>query len=292
MAALAAQQWGVVSRAQLQALGVERGAVARRVREGRLHHLHAGVYAVGHARLAWRGRMFAAVLACGPGAVLSHRSAATWWELLPLGAAVRIDVSVSRNRRGAAGVRTHRPRSLEARDTTRHEGIPITFIARTLLDLAATARPRELDRALAQAQHLRIYDHAAIEDVIDRANGHRGRAKLARATQREPALTRSELEDRFLDLVDAAGLPRPRVNSSLEALDHGRIEVDFHWPKHNLIIETDGHESHGTQAAFRQDRRRDAALTAAGYRVVRFTWADVTQDTERVQSRLKKLLGE
>lgn len=149
-----------------------------------------------------------------------------------------------------------------------------------------------LERALAQAQHLRIYDHTAIEDVIERTNGHRGQARLARATQREPALTRSELEHRFLDLIDQANLPRPRVSSALDALDHGRIVADFHWPDHHLIVETDGEESHGTRTAFQSDRRRDAALTAKGHRVVRFTWADVMHDTERVESRLRRLLRE
>jgi hypothetical protein len=259
---------------------------------GRLHRIHAGVYAVGHARLTWRGRMVAAVLASGPGAVLSHRSAGIWWGLLPLGAAVRIDVSVPRGRRGATGVRTHRPRSLDAQDATYHDGIPITSVARTLLDLAATARPRELERALAQAERMQRYDGAAIAGVLARSNGHQGAGRLARAAWTEPALTRSELERRFLDIVDRAALPRPRVNVPLDAPDHGRIEVDFHWPKHRLIVETDGEESHGTHQAFTQDRRRDAALAAAGHRVVRFTWRDVTLDTERVERRLRKLLEE
>jgi hypothetical protein len=236
--------------------------------------------------------MVAAVLASGPGAVLSHRSAAIWWGLLSLDAAVRIDVSASRSRHGGRGICLHRPRSLDPRDTTRHEGIPITSMARTLLDLAAIVRPSHLERALAQAERLQIYDGTAIADVLERANGHAGRAKLARATAGEPAFTRSELEARFLDLIGAENLPRPRVNAALDAPDHGRIEVDFHWPGHDLVVETDGHATHGTSSAFRSDRRRDAALAAAGLRVVRFTWADVTCDTQRVQRRLRALLGE
>jgi uncharacterized protein DUF559 len=278
--------------AQLRALGVERGAVAGRVREGRLHRLHAGVYAVGHARVAWRGRMVAAVLACGPAAVLSHGSAGIWWDLLSLDAAVRIDVSVPRYRRGATGVRTHRPRSLDARDVTRHAGIPITSVARTLLDVAATVRPSHLERALAQAERLQIYDGAAIAEVLTRANGPRGAARLARATASEPAFTRSELEARFLGLIDNANLPRPRVNVPLDALDHGRIEVDFHWPRHRLIVETDGHDAHGTPSAFQSDRKRDVALTAQGFRVVRFTWHDIAGEAALVQSRHRALLEE
>ena len=291
LAELAARQWGVVSIDQLAALGIGRGAVTKRVRAGRLHRLHAGVYAVGHKRLGREGRYLAAVLACGPGAAMSHRSAAAWWGLLA-SSATSVDVSAARGRHGGRGIRLHRPRSLDAQDTTHHEGIPITSVARTLLDLAATARPRELERALAQTQHQRLYDHTAIEDVIERTNGHRGQAKLARATQQEPALTRSELEDRFLDLIDQANLPRPRVNAPLDAPDHGRIVPDFHWPDHRLIVETDGEETHGTRAAFRNDRRRDAALAAAGHRVVRFTWDDLVNEPGVVKSRLGALLRE
>ncbi len=160
--------------------------MAWRVREGRLHRVHAGVYAVGHRRLAWRGHMVAAVLACGDGAVLSHRSAGIWWGLLSLDAAVRTDVSVPRGRRGAAGVRVHRPRSLDAQDTTDRDGIPITSVARTLLDLAATAQPgppRSRDRPGRAASHLRPHSHRG----DDRARERASRPREARAGNRERA---------------------------------------------------------------------------------------------------------
>jgi very-short-patch-repair endonuclease len=205
------------------------------------------------------------------GAALSHRSAAAHWGLLATGQ-VRIDVTAPRSRHGGPGIRLHSSRSLDEKDTTNHEGIPITTIARTLLDLAATVRSDRLERALAEAMYQRVYDHRAITDVIARSSGHRGTAILARATAREPKRTRGEWEARMLRLVRGANLPEPRCNKPLHAPDHGECKPDFYWPAHNLIVETDGWEAHGTLAAFRSDRAKDAALTAAGYRVVRFTW--------------------
>jgi Transcriptional regulator, AbiEi antitoxin len=152
---LAGRQWGVVSLAQLRALGVGRSAITRRVRAGQLHRLHPAVYSMGHCALRAEGHRLAAVLACGPGAVL-------------------IDVTAPRRRHGAPGIRLHRSRSLDAQDTTHHEGIPITTISRTLLDLAATARPSELERALAQSERLKLYDHRAIQATIARSSEHRG----------------------------------------------------------------------------------------------------------------------
>jgi hypothetical protein len=194
--------------------------------------------------------------------------------------------AAQRSRDGVPGIRLHRSRCLDARDTTNHEGIPITTIARTLLDLAATVRPDRLERALAQAERLQLYDDRAITDVLERANGHRGKAALTRATAGEPKLTRSELEARFLALVRRAGLPEPLSNFTLDALDHGPCEVDYYWPSHRLIVETDGWETHGTKAAFKSDRRKDAALTSAGYRVMRFTYDDVVFDADTVVARL------
>jgi predicted transcriptional regulator of viral defense system len=270
---LAGRQWGVVSRTQLRELGVTAATVDVWLRRGRLLGLHRGVYAVGHSVLRSEGRWLAAVLACGEGAVLSHRSAAAHWGLLQSAASL-IDVTAPASRHGAPGIRLHRTRSLPliARDTTTHQGIPITTVAKTLLDLAATTRPDHLERALAQAERLQLYDHTALTDVIARANGHRGRAILAQATTHEPKLTRSDLEAWFLAIVRDTDLPEPLTNFTLTAPDHPRLEVDFYWPTHHLVVELDGYETHRTRAAFERDRARDAALTAAGQRVLRFTW--------------------
>jgi hypothetical protein len=186
------------------------------------------------------------------------------------------------------GIRLHRSRSLDARDTTKHEGIPITKVPRTLLDLAAIVRADRLERALAQAQRLQLYDHRAITDLIARSNGHPGTGALAKAIARhEPKWTRSELEAWFLKIVRDAGLPEPLTNFLLAAPDHPRLEVDLYWPTHRVIVELDGYETHRTRHAFEQDRARDAALTAAGYKIVRFTWR--TADAV-VRNRLQALL--
>jgi hypothetical protein len=161
-------------------------------------------------------------------------------------------------------------------------------VHRTLLDLAATTRSDQLERALAQAMHLHVYDQRAIDDVIARSNGHRGTGTLAAATAREPQVTKSAWETRMLRrLVRGAGLPEPICNRPFHVPDHGECKPDFHWPAHNLIVETDGWESHRTLAAFRADRAKDAALTAVGYRVLRFTW-DVEDGT--IVRRLRAVL--
>jgi predicted transcriptional regulator of viral defense system len=287
VAKLAGRQWGVVSLAQLRAAGLSDDAVQRRVGAGRLHRLHHGVYAVGHTVLRREGRSLAAVLACGDGAVLSHRSAAAHWGLLQSEAA-RTDVTTPRTRAANATIRLHRSRSLIARDTTTHQGIPITSVPRTLLDLAATVNPDRLERALAQAEHLELYDHRAITELLARANGHRGQNALTAAIALDPKLTKSEWEIRLLKLVRAAALPEPLVNLPLDAPDYGECKPDFHWPSHRLIVETDGWRTHRTRAAFESDRAKDAALTAAGYRVVRFTWR--TPDAN-ILRRLQALLS-
>jgi very-short-patch-repair endonuclease len=277
----------VVSRAQLHELGSGRGAIERRLLAARLHPVHRAVYAVGHRALRVEGRRLAAVLACGESAVLSHRSAAAHWGLLDT-AAADVDVTAPATRHGQRGIRLHRARFLDARDTTTHEGIPVTTVARTLLDLAATVREDRLERAFAQALFLQLYDHRAIEALLARANGHRGTAALGQATAREPKVTRSDWEVRMLGLVRQAGLAEPLVNHALTAPDHGPCELDFFWPAHGLVVETDSWSAHGHRAAFEHDRARDAALQAIGLTVVRFTWR--TKD-ETILRRLQALLS-
>jgi very-short-patch-repair endonuclease len=196
-------------------------------------------------------------------------------------------VTAPRSRQGIPGIRLHSSRSLDAQDTTNHQGIPITTVHRTLLDLAATTRDEQLERALAQAMHLQLYDQRAIDDVIARSNGHRGTGRLDAATRQPMQVTMSEWEDRMLRLVRRARLPEPICNRPLHVPDHGECKPDFYWPAHDLIVETDGWESHRTLAAFRADRAKDAALTAAGYRVLRFTW-DV--DDATIVRRLRAVL--
>jgi very-short-patch-repair endonuclease len=279
----------VVSLAQLLALGLSQDAVERRARSGRLRRVHRRVYAIGGAIVPREGRWLAAVMACGRGAVLSHLSAAVLWNLLHYDAP-QPHVTAPASRRGAPGIRLHRTRSLDAQDTTTHQGIPVTTVHRTLLDIAAHVPERYLDRALAQAERLQLYDHRAITDVIARSNGHRGTAILTRAIADEPQFTRSELEARMLRLVRAHHLPKPQLNISLDAPDHPGIEVDCCFPTHRLVVETDGWDAHRTRQAFEDDRAKDAALTAAGYTVVRFTWRQVRYDPETVAERIEAIL--
>jgi len=289
VSALAERQHGVVSAAQLRTLGLERGAIEWRVRRGRLHRVHRGVYAVGHPRLTFRGRCWAAVLACGPRCAVSHRTAAALWDLLPTPG--RLEVTTSGRGEPRSGIHLHRTTSLPAVDLTHHgdDRLPLTTPTRTLIDLAAVLTPHRLERVCHRAQVLRLLDAVAVAQRLAELPGRPARslrAAMATLAAAEPDLTRSELEERFLALLGAHRLPRPLVNATV----HGH-EVDFLWPAAMLVAETDGAATHLTPAAFAQDRRRDAALLLAGYRVVRFTWTQVTAEPRAVAATLRGLLA-
>lgn len=286
---LMAVQHGVVGRRQLQALGVRPGAIAHRMRVGRLHPLHRGVYAVGHRPMTAEGRWMAAVLACGDGALLSHRPAASLWDLLRGdGAALEVTVPVRSRGRRRPGITVHRPRALSPEDASRRHGVPVTSPARTLFDLAEVVPGPALERAVERAEVLRIFDLGSVQRVLHENSRRRGSAALRRILEHhraDPALTRSELEDLFLALCAAHGIPRPRVNVGI-----GPYEVDFLWPAERLVVETDGRAHHATRAAFESDRARDAQLTAAGYRVLRFTYRQVTREPEQVAALIRSAL--
>jgi hypothetical protein len=291
LAGLAGRQYGVVTVTQLRELGLSPSAVRGRVSAGRLHRIHRGVYAVGHQLLAARGRWTAAVLACGPGAVLSHRSAAALWGIRPTtrtGIEVMTPGRVGRRR---AGIEVHDAASLRAADITQVHHIPCTTLARTLLDLAAVLDRRALERAYDQAEVLGVLDRKAVEDLLARSSCRPGLAALRAVVQAErpPSLTRSELEKRFLAICSAAALPRPQVNAWVP-LNGGGIEVDFLWREQRLIVETDSHRFHGTRAAFERDRVRDQRLLLKGWRVARFTWRQVLRDPEDVAVTVRTLL--
>jgi hypothetical protein len=286
LAALAQRQWGVVSRTQLTAMGLGRGAIDARVRAGRLRRIHRGVYAIGGAALPREGRHFAAVCACGPGAVLSHTSAAVHWGLLNYDAP-RPEVTAPASRRRVPAIRLHRSRSLDARDATEHRGIPVTTVAMTLLDVAARARKSHLEHALGQALRNQLYDHGAILDVLERHRGRRGVKALRTATADDPDFTRGELEQRFRALCRRAGLPRPLSNVDVADVDLHPHEVDFFFPAHRLVVEIDGWRDHGTRVAFERDRAKDAALVAAGNVVLRFTKRQIADDPDTVAARVR-----
>jgi very-short-patch-repair endonuclease len=289
LAALAREQHGVVARWQLLPRGFAPDVVDRWIASGRLHRVHQGVYAVGHTRLTVWGHCMAAVLSCGPHAVLSHRSAARLWNLLSDSRRL-IDVTVpGRNRRPRGVVRVHQTRNLRPDDVTVVDGIPVTSVARTLLDLAATEKAERMEQAIQRAETHRLFDLKAVEQLLERSPRHKGRRPLLDAltdvVHTVPG-TRRELERLFQSLVREAGLPRPEVNTMIEGL-----EVDVVWRDHRLIVELDSREFHLTRRAFETDRERDAALQVAGYRVIRITWRRLMNEPDAIVRELRALLG-
>lgn len=271
--------------AQLIALGVSESGIRRRVARGWLHRIHLGVYAVGHTALSGEARWLAAVLACGDCAVLSHRSAGALWGLRPVPGG-RIEVTVpGGGRPGPRSVQVHRTRCLTDEDVTERDDIPVTSAARTLIDLAEVLGPRQLKYAVNEAEVRELLDVEAVWRAAARVSGRRRIKRLIRLLGISAPPTRSVLERRFFELCEVAGLPRPQVNAPL----HGFM-VDFLWPDARLVVETDGSKVHNTRAKFEDDRARDAELTAAGYRVVRFTWRQVTEDPAAVIAVLRRLL--
>lgn len=286
--ALAERQHGIVSLAQLLALGLTRRAVAARSRPGRLIPLHRGVYAVGHTALTARSRDMAAVLACGPGALLSHRSAAHSWQLLA-SASARIEVTASRGRKPKPGITIHRSRLIHRDDHATVGGIPTTGVARTLVDLADVVSERRLGDAVNEAEVRRLFDLASVEATLARLPGRRGRHRLRRvlaAYRPDPSFTRSRAERLFLRLCADHALPRPSTCVSLAG-----HEVDAYWSDARLAIEFDGESFHRTTRAFHEDRRRDRRLAALGIQVSRVTWPDL-QKPARLAAELRAIRSE
>ncbi len=280
LARLAGRQHGVVSRAQLLAAGLTRHEIEHRLAVGALIPLHRGVYSVGHLALTALSHRQAAVLASGPGSALSFLTAAVHLELLPPGQGPIHVSKVGPRRDARPGLVLHHATSLE---TTCRRGIRVTTPHQTLLDLAATAGDRDLAKAMTEARVRRLVDEAALlTSAVRRPGAERLRDLLAHA----PQPTRSEAENRLLALVAKAGLPRPRTNVRVRG-----HEVDVLWPEHRLVAEVDGYAYHGHRQAFERDRRRAAALAAAGYRVIRLTWRQLTREPEAVLVRLAQALA-
>jgi very-short-patch-repair endonuclease len=227
----------------------------------------------------------AAVLACGPGAALSHTSAGALWDIRRSDA-VRIDVTVPTDagRKPRAGLTVHRARRLRPDEVTTHHGIPVTTAARTLLDLAGKLSERRLHRALDQAEIERLTDYPSLDALARAHPGHKGAGKLRRAVRVHTAgttLTRSELEELFLKLCRRHGLPQPQVNEYV-----GEFLVDFVFAPDRLVIETDSWRYHRTRQAFERDRRRDWTLARAGYRTLRFTDRQLVDEPREVAQAL------
>lgn len=291
LADLAEQQHGVVSRWQVISLGFGGDAIAHRIAVARFHVVFAGVYAVGHAAIGRNGRWMAAVLASGEGAVLSHRSAACLWGLR-IEAPPSHDVTIARSTGSIYGLRRHQSVLLSDELAVRNS-IPVTCVARTLIDIAAGATPWEFERAVREAEFLRLPQAPSLEEVYERRRGRRG-VKLVRATlenlSRLPGGTsRSGLEDRFLRFVRRAGLPAPETNVLL-SFEGVTYEADCVWREQRVVAELDGHQAHGTRSAFEEDRERDRRLQAQDWRVVRVTWRHLSQPDSLARD-LRALLG-
>jgi very-short-patch-repair endonuclease len=277
----------VVEYGQLIELGFSRGAIDRHALNGHLHRLYKGVYAVGHANATPEGRAMAAVLACGPGALLSHWSAAKLWGLLQP-RRLLIDVVVPGDRAGPKGVHVRCVKTLHSSDRGRRAGIPVTTVPRTLLDLAAEAHPRQLRRAVNEADRQGWLHPETITEVCERHKGKRGMTAFRAVTAAlhpQTRRTRSDLEVDFLKLCRKYKLPQPDVNVEIEG-----YEVDVHFPGTKLIVELDGYEFHRTRTEFDSDRRRDAHLKVKGYEVLRVGDEWLNSDPRGVAMTIRALL--
>jgi predicted transcriptional regulator of viral defense system len=286
----AALQHGIVTMAQLEALGLSGRAVRHRVAMGRLRRVHRGVYSV--ERPGMKGRWMAAVLAGGTGAVLSHRSAAALWGVFDdRRPTVEITIPHATGRK-RPGIEVHSGTSLSHRDAATVDGIPCTPLARTLLDLAAKVDGRSLTRAIDRAETLREFDLRAVDELLARSRGLRGAGALAAVLEHyRQTVTHSEAEERFLAVATRAGVPMPEVNAWIPLSDGGGYSPDFLWRDQRLIVEVDGRTHHARRGAFLHDRRRDRRLALAGYQTHRYAAEEVFTQPGRVAEELRRLLA-
>lgn len=282
LAELARRQYGVVSIRRLMALGYSRDAVSEATAAGWLHRLHRGVYAVGHRRIGDHGRCLAAVLHCAPGALLSHAAAAWLWGLYryPPG---RIDVTAPTRRHSKGEIAVHHAK-LAGADRALRDRIPVTSVARTLLDQAAAVSEERVERLLERAEELELFDLRAADELLGRAGRHRGVGRLRRALalyREDPAFVRSRTEKRFLDLVRRAGLPPPATNFNLAG-----FELDAYWERERFAVEIDAFETHGTRGAFERDRLREDDVQLLGIETIRVTALRLKREPEGVVRRV------
>ena len=293
---LAQQQHGVFGLDQVRRLGLGAAALQARVRSGRYHRIHHAVYALVPTELLKREGLYtAAVLACGPGAVLSHRSAAVLHEIRDWGA-TRIEVTVPRrSRRRHTGVSVHCSINLAPADIAVINNVPCTSLARTLLDLAGVVTRRQLEWSFDQADTLEVLDINAIDDQLAR-NPTRRAAKAVRRVLDEHYIgstrTRSENEELLLSITRGLGLPDPECNALIVLPDAGPpIHPDFVWREQRVIVEADSNKWHGSRQRIESDRRRDQRLTATGWTVIRTTWSQMTYRAGRAPGGAPQATG-
>ena len=285
VALAASDEWGVLSTRELTSYGLTRSRISGWARDGRLHRKHRGVYAVGHPGLTLQGRFLAAVKACGPGAILSHYSAAALWRLLDWEERF-VEVTVSgRGTRCHEGIHVHRTRWLERRDIRSCDGIWATTPARTVLDLAANMTTPSLRHLVRQGQGKRLFDVADLGRLLVRCGPRPGAPRLAKIILEGPSPTRSVLEDVVLDLILGGGVEKPDVNRPL-VFDGRRVVPDFRWPRQRLIVEADGGAWHDNKVAREDDAERQAFLEAHGERVLRVSFAQAVDKPAESLARI------
>jgi hypothetical protein len=281
--AVAARQHGVISWAQLSAAGVATSTSKDWIQRGTLVRLVPRVYALGDHVLTVERELFKAVLFAGPGAMLSHVTAAWWYGLLDYRPRNLVQVSAPRHITSVRGIRV-----FGRRDLTRvfHRGLPVTTIPRTLLDVAAIGNERLVRRALAQLDYQRRLDVAALEAVCGRRrSGSSALRHALREHQPRLAYVNGPFEEEFLLWCERFGVPLPRVNVRL----HG-VLVDAHWPAHGLVVELDGLEAHSSAAQLRADKRKELTLREHGLTVVRYDWALLHREPRRIHRDLTATL--
>jgi very-short-patch-repair endonuclease len=286
VAEIAGGQRNLITLDQLAALGIGRNAIEHRLMSGRWQRLHKGVYLIGPAPPTLPARARAAVFSCGEGSVLSHRTAAALWGLLPAGEVLHVSVA-GRNPGLRRGVTVHRVIELPSDEVTARSDLPLTTPARTICDLAATEPLRDVESALAEARIHRLATDRQIGAVIARAPTRPGAPVIRSLLEAEDdsGYTRSKAERLLRDLISKANLERPLFNEPLLG-----YVVDALWPKQRLIVEVDGYAYHTHRAAFERDRARDQVLIAAGYRVIRITWIQLRdRPIETIASIIKAL---
>ncbi len=289
IAAIAARQHGLITSRQLADVGLSRQGTSDRVKAGRLHRVRRGVYAVGHTVLSANGHRHAAVLAIGDLALTSHTTAAAIWEIRPTTSGL-MHVTTTTDARDRASIRVHR-RPIHPDDRARRDGIPVTSLALTLVDLGDVDAAHHLRKAFVRAEQLRLIDMTAIDAALDRASDRRRGPTLLRELLRgyDPRWqqTRSDLELAMLDLVTRHALPEPEVNAWI----HERFMVDFLWRDERLIVETDGAQTHSTPTAQRGDARRDHVLTSLRYRVLRLPSVQLRERPRRAAADIVDALS-
>jgi very-short-patch-repair endonuclease len=287
---IARLQRGLISRSQLAAAGILPGAIEWRLAKGRLYPVHRGVYSFGFPKLAPLGRETAAILAVGGDAILSHHSAASVWGLCPdRGDEEPVDVVTgARQVRRRLGIITHRTSRLNADEIRVCQGLPVTSPARTLRDIAGTVTMRELERAVDEALVRRIVRLQQLRAAVAGDKGRRGGPILAALLEHRgnTTITRSQAEERMLEIIRAGGLPEPETNVRLNG-----YEVDFLWREQRLIVEIDGYEYHSSRSAFERDRAKDGTMAATGYLVLRFTWLQMEHERYVVVVRLAQAVA-